>query len=43
MCNVQTHVAHENMMTRVQTYVAYKMCNVRKYITHEYEIIFCPN
>ena len=39
MCNVRTHVRHENMMSRVQTYVTSTMCNVRTYATHEYEII----
>ena len=40
MCNVRTHVTHENMMFRVRTYVTSKMCNVRTYAAHEYEIIF---
>ena len=42
MCNVRTHIAHENM-SRVRTYVTSKMCYVRTYATHEYEIIFYPN
>ena len=43
MCNVRTHVAYENMMSRVRTYVTSKMCYIRTYATHEYAIIFCPN
>ena len=43
MCNVRTHVAHENMMFRVRNYVTSKMCNVWTYSTHEYEVIFYPN
>ena len=41
--DIRTHVAHENMMSRVRTYLTYKMCNVRTYVTHECAIIFCPN
>ena len=42
-CNVRTHVTQENMMPRVQTYVTYKICNIRTYVTYEHESIFCPN
>ena len=38
ICNVRTHVTHENMMSRVRTYVTYTMCNVRTYVPQEYEI-----
>ena len=43
MYNIGTYVARENMMSHVRTCVAYKMCNVRTYVTHEYAIIFCRN
>ena len=41
--NLRIHVGHENMMSCVQTYVTYKMCNVRTYAANEYAIIFYPN
>lgn len=40
ICNVQTHVTREKMMSRVRTYVISKMCTVQTYATHEYDIIF---
>ena len=43
MCNDWTHVTHENMILCIRTYVTYKMCNVRTYFTHEYDIDFCLN
>ena len=38
MCNVRTHVTHENTMSRVRTYVKYKKYNVRTFVIHEYEM-----
>ena len=43
MYNIRTHVAHETMMSRVLTYVTYKICIVRTYVTHKYTNIFYPN
>ena len=43
MYNVRTHVARENMMSCVRTYVTYKICNVRTYVTQEYAINICPH
>ena len=41
MCYVQIYIVHENMMSRVRTYVTFNMCYVRTYATHEYG--FCRN
>ena len=40
MCTVRTHVTHENIMSRVRIFTAYKIYHVRTYVTHEYEITF---
>ena len=43
MCNVRTHVTHENIMFPVRIYVMYKTYNVQTYVTHKCKLIFCLN
>ena len=38
MSEPMSQVTHENIMSCVRTYVKYKNCNVRTFVTHEYEM-----
>ena len=38
MLYVRTYVTYGNMMSIIQNYITHEKCNVKTYVTHEYEM-----